>query len=221
MKRFTENESAWADFLMCKAALIIASIVIFAGLFHLVADFKDLEAQEQLEYLVQDFRTRVDEVEMRSLEERFSNTVPESQETSGSQGTFDPQRVYYYCFSDKEVFQVLPFKEDVRILVSGEYVCLEAEYHGKPFRAVSPFTFRVLPFSEPELHEKLRARFGTEGSEISPLRVDYTDFLTFVQSMGTQQVILDPEKNISVKNEYIYINDREGVFTFGCTLVYQ
>jgi hypothetical protein len=39
--------------------------------------------------------------------------------------------------------------------------------------------------------------------------------------MGVQQVVLDPEENISVKNEYIYINDREGVFTFGCTLVYQ
>lgn len=221
LKDFTEDDSAWADFLICKAALILASIVIFAGLFHLATGFKDLETQEQLDCLAQDFKTRVDEAGMRNLQENFPTKFSGYQETSGSQQSFDSQETYYYRFNDKEVFQALPFRQEVRVLVSGEYVCLEAEYCGKSFRAVSPFTFRVLPFSEPELKDKLRTRFGTEGSEASPLTADYNEFLTFVQNLGTQEVILDPEGDISVKKEDIYINSNEGVFTFGCVLVYQ
>jgi len=158
---------------------------------------------------------------MRNLQENFPTKFSGYQETPGPQQSFDSQETYYYRFNDKEIFQELPFREDVRILVSGEYVCLEAEYCGKPFRAVSPFTFRVLPFSEPELQEKLRTRFGTDGSEMFPLTVDYKEFLTFMQDLGTQEIILNPEEDISIKKEDIYINSNEGVFTFGSVLVYQ
>jgi hypothetical protein len=215
-KDFSENDSAWADLLISKAALILASVILFAALFQLAAGFKDLEAQEQLDFLARDFKTEVDEVEIRSIQEDFPSKFP-----GGSQETFDSQGTYYYRFNEKEVFRALPFREDVKVLVSGEYVCLEAEYNERSFRAVRPFACRVLPFNESVLQEKLRTRFGTDGSEMSPLTADYKEILTFLQNMGTQEIILDPEESISVKKEHIYINDSEGGFAFGCILVYQ
>ena len=62
MRDFARDNSAWADFLISKAALILASIILFAALFDLVAGFKELEAQEQLDSLARDFKTAVDEV---------------------------------------------------------------------------------------------------------------------------------------------------------------
>lgn len=203
MRDFTGDNSAWADFLISKAALVLASIVLFAAVFHLLAGFKDLEAQEQLDYLARDFKTRVDEAGARNFQETFN-----SQET-------------LYCFSDKEVFRALPFGEDVKIRVSGEYVCLEAESEARGFRAVRPFAFRVLPFNESVLQEKLRTRFGAEGSEVSPLIADYTEIEIFLQALGTEEAILDPEENISLKKELIYVKGKEGVSAFGCILIYQ
>src|SRR5690606_5612197 len=127
----------WADFLISKGALILVSVVLFAALFHLVTDFKDLEAQEQLDSLARDFKTEVDEVELRSLQEDFPSKFP-----GDSQETFDSQGTHYYRFNEKEVFRALPFREDVKVLVSGEYVSLEAEYNERSFRAVRPFACR-------------------------------------------------------------------------------
>lgn len=222
MKDFTGDNSAWADFLISKAALILVSIVLFVALFHLIAEFKDLEAQQQLESLAQDFKTRVDETGTKSLQEEFPNKFSgSSQETFDSHEAPDSQGVYNYRFSDKDVFRALPFREDVKVLVSGEYVCLEAKSDERIYRAVKPFAFRVLPCSEPMIQDKLRMRFGAEGSEKSPLKADYKEVLTYLQDMGTQETILDPEEYISIKKENLYISDREGVFTFGCILVYQ
>ena len=58
VRDFNGDNSAWADFLISKAALILASIVLFAAFFHLFAGFKDLEAQEQLDYLALGFQNR-------------------------------------------------------------------------------------------------------------------------------------------------------------------
>ena len=58
MRDFTDDNSAWADFLISKAALILASIILFAALFHLVSGFKDFETQKQLDYLALGFQKR-------------------------------------------------------------------------------------------------------------------------------------------------------------------
>ena len=150
MRKFTDDNSAWADFLISKAALILANIILFAALFHLIAGFEELEKQEQLDFLARDFKTAVDKAGAGSFQ-------------GASQGAS-------YCFNEKEVFQALQFG-DVKICVSGEYVCLKAESNGMNFSAVRPFAFRILPFEDSLLREKLRTRFGTDGSEEAPLKL--------------------------------------------------
>ncbi len=237
MRDFARDDSAWADFLISKAALILASVILFAALFNLVAGFKELETQEQLDFLARDFKTAVDEVgsvNSRSDNSGLDNSGSDNSESGNLraetqqdfQGEFqdeyqDEFHESFYCFKEKEIFRNLPFEGDLKIRVSGEYVCLEAESGKRSFRAVRPFAFRVLPFNESVLHEKLSVEFGAPGSEETPLTADYFEIEAFLQALGIEEAVLNPDENISLNKELIYVKDGEGVSAFGCVLVYQ
>lgn len=233
MRNFALDDSAWADFLISKAALILASVVLFAVLFHLVVGFKELEAQEQLDFLAHDFKTAVDRVGSDNsgsynpgsgssgLDRAESGSFGERSQQDSQVGSQDKFKESVYCFEEKEIFRNSRFARDIKVRVSGEYVCLEAEYDKQSFRAVRPFAFRVLPFSESVLHERLNAEFGAWGSEDSPLKTDYSKIETFLETIGTEGVTLNPDKDISLKKELIHVKDGEETFAFGCVLVYQ
>lgn len=201
MKEILAEESAWADFLISKAALILSSVVLFAALFQLAAGFKDLEAQEKLDFLARDFKAAVDTV-------GAENFPGETQEVS-------------YRFDENEVFLTSPFDEDLEVYVSGEYVHLKAESGGENFNAVRPFTFRVLPINESVLRGRLYTEFGNDGSEKSPVSADYQEIIEFLKISGTEEATLSADENISIKKESIYIKGNEGVSTFDYILVYQ
>ncbi len=201
VKDLSADESAWADFLISKAALILASVVLFAALFQMVAGFKDLEAQEELDFLARDFKAAVDKV-------GSDNFPGETQEIS-------------YLFDKNEVFLASPFGENIEVCVSGEYVHLKAESGGENFSAVKPFTFGVLPFNESELRKKLYTRFGADGSEESPLTADLQEVIDFLKVSGTEEAILRADENISIKKESVYIRGIEGGSAFDYVLVYQ
>ena len=205
MKNFASDNSAWADFLISKAALILASIVLFTALFHLVSGFKEVQVQEQLEALANDFKAETDRKGAENFQEGFREDFPEST----------------YCFPEKELYNTLPPGTDVKVRISGEYVCLEAEVEGKFFRAVRPFAFKVLPLKETEVHDRLHSRFGTDGSKDGPIIFPFSDVEAFLQELGTQEIILDSEENITFKKEPIHMRDHQGVSAFGCVLVYQ
>lgn len=106
MKNFSSDDSAWADFLISKAALILASIILFTGLFHLVSGFKEVQVQEQLENLANDFKAEVDRKGAVNFQEDFGEDFPEST----------------YCFSEKELYRTLPPGTDIKVRISGEYI---------------------------------------------------------------------------------------------------
>lgn len=201
IKELLAEESAWADFLISKAALVLSSVVLFAALFQLAAGFKDLEAQEELDFLARDFKAAVDNAGAESF-------PGETQEIS-------------YRFDENEVFLASPFGEDLEVYVSGEYVHLKAESGGENFSAVRPFAFRVLPFNESELRGKLYTRFGNDGSEGSPLSADFQEIIEYLKMTGTEEVLLSANDNISIKKEFVYIRGSEGVSAFDYILVYQ
>lgn len=217
MRNFTADDSAWADFLISKAAVILASIVLFAALFHLLAYFKDFETQKQLDSLALDFKDAVDKVGAMNFQEKVSKGPPNESANESA----EEFKEISYCFNEKEGFRTLRFGKDLKIRVSGEYVILEAESDGRNFSAVRPFAFRILPFNESVLREKLHTRFGTDGSASSPLKDDHEKIEAFIQMLGTEKAILDPELNITLKKELIYVKEDEGVSTFACILIYQ
>jgi hypothetical protein len=209
VKDFIRDNSAWADFLISKTSLIIASVVLFSALFHLVSNFKELEVQEQLDSLALDFKKSVDQVEAENFQQSSQTEF---------QGNFQE---IYYCFEEKENFRALPSGGDIKLRVSGEYVSLEAKYDEKSFVSVKPFAFIVLPFNDSVLQERLRIKFGTEDSKENPLKANYSEIKAFLQVLGTNETLLDPQKNISIKNNLIYVKDGEVVSAFGCVLIYQ
>lgn len=235
MRDFVRDNSAWADFLISKAALILASVVFFAALFNLVAGFKELESQEQLDFLARDFKTAVDEAGSGKpgsggSESDYSGSGSLSGSMSGSLREGAQQRFHdesqefhesLYCFEEKEIFRDSPFAGDLKVRVSGEYVCLEAGSGERSFRAVRPFAFRVLPFNESVMHEKLIANFGAQGSKEFPLKAGYSEIETFLRALGTEEAVLNPNEDISLKKELIYLENEEEVSAFGCVLVYQ
>jgi hypothetical protein len=197
MRDLTVDDSAWADFLISKAALIISSVVLFAALFHLVSGFKDIETQQKLDSLARDFKNTVDKVGAVNFPE------------------------ISYCFKEQDAYQALSSGKDLNIRVSGEYICLEVESGERKFSAVRPFAFRILPFNNSVLQEKLNTRFGARGSADSPLRVNYAEIESFFSMLGTEEAVMDPEVKISLKKELIYVKDGEEVSTFACILIYQ
>lgn len=226
MRNFARNDSAWADFLISKAALILASVILFAALFNLVASFKELETREKLDFLALDFKTAVDEVGSGNSGSGNSQVGAQEKFQGEFQGEFqsgfrDGSHESLYCFNEQEIFRDLPFAGDIKVKVSGEYVCLEAESGEQSFRAVKPFAFRVLPLNESTLHEKLSEEFGAPGNEETSLTADYSEIGAFLQALGTEEVVLNPGENISLKKEFIYVKDEEEVSAFGCVLVYQ
>jgi hypothetical protein len=201
VKELSADESAWADFLISKAALVLASIVLFAALFQLAAVFKDIEAQEELDFLARDFKATVDKV-------GADNFPGKTQEIS-------------YRFDENEVLLTSHFGEDIEVYVSGEYVHLKAESNGRKFSAVRPFTFKVLPFNESELRRKLYTRFGADGSEESPLSTNFQEIIEFLRVSGTEEAFLSADENISITKEFVYIKGSKGVSAFEYVLVYQ
>jgi hypothetical protein len=237
VRDFARDDSAWADFLISKAALILASIILFTALFNLVTGFKELETREKLDFLALDFKTAVDDVGSSNSESGNSRSGDSGSKSSGldnfqtgaqqgfqgetQNGSQDEFSESFYCFSEQEIFRDLPFAGDIKVRISGEYVCLEADYEERSFRAVKPFAFRVLPLNESTLHEKLIAKFEAQGNEEIPLTADYSEIIAFLQVLGTEEAVLNPGENISLKKEFIYVKDEEGISTFGCVLVYQ
>jgi hypothetical protein len=209
VRNIIDNSSAWADFLISKAALILASVIIFAALFHLVTGFKNFETQKQLDYIALDFKKAVDEAGAGNIQEEY---------TEGNSEEF--KEISYY-FNEREAFRASPYGRDIKIAVSGEYVSLKAKSHGRNFSTARPFTFRIIPSSESVFREKLLSKFGAEGSKKRPLTASYTEIQAFIQMLGTEEAILNPEERISLKKELIYVEDEEGVSTFACILVYQ
>jgi len=201
VKELSGDESAWSDFLISKAGLALASIVFFAAVFQLTSGFKELEAQEQLDLLARDFKVAVDKAGARNL-------PGEKQEIS-------------YRFDENEVFLTSPFRGNVEVYVSGEYVHLKAEAGGKNFSAVRPFAFKVLPFNESELRGRLHSKFGNDGCENSPLKANFQEVTIFLQTAGTEEVILHTDKPISIKKELVYLKRSEGVSAFEYILIYQ
>ncbi|WP_440945614.1 hypothetical protein ACSAZL_16070 [Methanosarcina sp. T3] len=201
-KDLLENESAWADFLISKGALILASVILFAALFQLAAGFKVLETREQLDLLARDFKATVDEAGAGYFQEEVSED-------------------FSYRFDENEVFRASSFRENIEVCISGEYVHLKAKCDEKSFSAVKPFAFRVLPFNESVLRGKLHTEFGAEGNEDSPLTAEFQEIKAFLRVSGAKEVVLNADENISIKKELIYVRDSEGVSAFACVLVYQ
>ena len=159
MRDFTARQLCMGRFSYFKSGSDTCKCYPFCGALSSCCQvLKTLKHRNNWILLPWDFKTAVDEVGERNFQEEFPDkALDESQKTSMISGE------YLLFLVIKRFFGLYPFEGDVKIRISGEYVCLEAESYERSFRAVRPFAFRVLPFNETVLQEKLLARFGAGG----------------------------------------------------------
>lgn len=192
-----KERCGWVDFTLSKTALILASVIIISAMYHLEADLGNLNTEIELNAIALDFKSAINDVGNEGFE-------------------IAPIRTYSFDLTRKNID-----KTDLDVYISGEYVRIETETDERTFYAVKPLTFRTLTFDEKTLRNELANRFEHNGSKKNPIISNPTEVIDFLSSKGTQEVLLDKEKEIHIQKTSVYVNTNDGVNKLDCVLVYQ
>jgi len=195
------DERAWIDLLLSKVALILASVIILAALYHLAADAGRMNHDRQLEVIAQDFRSAID------------SAGRDSDGAGGKNYSFDP-----YEYHGR-------FGSGLNASVSGEYVTASFDEKGRKYTSVKPLTYKTLPFSEAEVRKELTDAFsaaGTQGQPI-PASIGPERLTGFLATLGTKEKNLNISTPVHIEKTLIYAYNLNGtgVKELEYILVYQ
>ena len=194
------DRSGWIDFTLSKIAMIIASVIIIAAAFQLAVDFKDIGRENELGIITLDFKSAVDNV--------------------GSD-TFNAGVMQTYSF-DMSKFDFDNGIYDINASISGEYVRMTATTSdGRSIHAVKPLTFRVLPFNESALRNKLMGRFSNDGTVDDPIVSDYATVMDFLSKTSADEIMLNTNMDVYIQKTFTYIITDSGVNKLDYVLVHQ
>lgn len=198
---FSNDTNAWIDLILSKTALIFASIIILAALYHLTAELQQVDKQRQLDAIAQDFRSAIDS----------TGKSPYGTSPANTSYFFDPYR------RDGQ------FNSQLKASVSGEYVSVLHEEDDKSIYAVKPLSYRTLPYNDSEIRDKLLDHFSASGDLNDPIMPPFTypnvtDFLT---SLGTKEENLNTSTKVHIVKTLIHINNGTEVKKLDYVLVYQ
>ncbi|KXS44962.1 MAG: hypothetical protein AWU59_179 [Methanolobus sp. T82-4] len=198
---FRNNDRAWIDLILSKTALIFASIIILAALYHLSADFQQADKQRQLDAIAQDFRSAIDSAG-QSPHGTSSSNISYSFDAYGPEGQFTGQPDAW---------------------VSGEYVGMSYGENNRTIYAVKPLTYKTLPYNETIMRNKLLNRFSASGELADPIVSPFTylnvsDFLT---TLGTKEKNLNTSAKVHIVKTLIHVQNGTEVRELEYVLVYQ
>ncbi|MDW7731457.1 MAG: hypothetical protein SCH66_03390 [Methanolobus sp.] len=198
---FANDTKAWIDLILSKAALIFASIIILAALYHLTADLQQADKQRQLDAIAQDFRSAIDS----------TGQSPYGTSSANISYFFDPYR------RDGR------FSSQLNASVSGEYVSVLHEEDDKSICSVKPLSYRTLPYNDSEIRDELLDSFSARGELNDPIMppftyLNVTDLLT---SLGVKEKNLNISTKVHIVKTLIYIQNGTEVKELEYVLVYQ
>lgn len=195
------DERAWIDLLLSKVALILASVIILAALYHLAADAGRMSQDRQLEVIAQDFRSAIDSAGRDSYGAGCKNYSFDLHQHHGS------------------------FGSGLNVFVSGEYVTASFDEKERRYTSVKPLTYKTLPFSEAELRKELTDAFSATGTQDQPIPASVgSEYLTgFLASLGTKEKNLNTSTPVHIEKSLIcvYNLNGTGVKELEYILVYQ
>ncbi len=198
---FIADDRAWIDLLLSKVALIFASIIILAALYHLAADAGRMNQDRQLDAIAQDFRSAIDSAGKSSYE-------------AGG-------KIYFFDAYKKHG----SFGSGLNASVSGEYVSMSFEEKGRRYGSVKPLMYKTLPLSEDEVRGELMGAFSANGniSQPIPASYGYTGVTEFLAALGTKEENLNTSIEIHIEKTLVYIQNLNGtgVKELEYILVYQ
>lgn len=198
---FRNNDRAWIDLILSKTALIFASIIILAALYHLSADLQQADKQRHLDAIAQDFRSAID-LAGQSPHGTSSANISYSFDTYGPEGKLTGQPDAW---------------------VSGEYVVISYEENNRNIYAVKPLAYRTLPYNETVIRDKLLNQFSASGESADPIVSPFkssnvTEFLT---TLGTKEKNLNTSTKVHIVKSLIYLENGTEVRELEYVLVYQ
>ncbi|WP_406659639.1 hypothetical protein V7O66_07245 [Methanolobus sp. ZRKC3] len=198
---FLEDKGAWIDLILSKTALIFATVVILAALYHFAADLEQLNQKEQLEVISQDMSYAIDSV----------GSSPYRSPSAKKDYSFDKYR------GDRGFFDTM------NVSVSGEYIAVSHRENNREIFSAEPLTYRTLALTPEELSSEMIQRFSAGGELNDPINLPFTyeDIFDFLAYLGTKETELNTSTEVHIAKTLIfYINDTE-VRDLEYILVYQ
>ncbi|TGC10573.1 hypothetical protein [Methanolobus halotolerans] len=201
LKNFTNDSTAWIDLILSKTALIFASIIILAAVYHLTAEIQQADKQRQLDAMAQDFRSAIDSVGQSHYGMASANIS------------------YFFDTYDRSG----RFTDQLNASVSGEYAGISYEEDDKLIYAVKPLAYKTLPYNESEIRNELLDHFSASGNRTQPIMppFTYSNVTDLLTSLATKEKNLNTSTKVHIVKSLIYVVNNSEVRELEYILVYQ
>ena len=195
ISKFLRDERAWVDFVLSRTALILASVVVIAAVYHFAVSIQEVNRQKELDLLSTELVSYIDKAGSSPYEVNFT-----------------------YNFNKEQLshFQGQPLEA----MISGEYVVISTNVDGRPIISAKTPAFRVYPYSHTTLYNDLRSEYGSSGTMSEPVRANHTDIIEYLTSTTTD-VSFNASNPINIHKTFIYFASNTNVEKIGYVLFYQ
>ncbi|WP_340818821.1 hypothetical protein [Methanolobus sp. WCC4] len=196
-----DDDNAWADLILSKTALILATVIILTAVYALATSSSEIIEKDELEVLTMDIASSIDSV------------------GSVRSGTGNVTRTYTF---DTHNELIIDYKR-LNISVSGEYVTAGFDDNGNTVRAARALSYRTLPFSNVELRGLLKDRFAAEGTENQPINSAYpfTDVTEFLSIEAADAIHLNTSMDVLIEKVSVFVTGGSEVKELEYILVHQ
>lgn len=201
INRLITDDSAWADLLLSKTALILATLIVLTAVYSLAGSSADIVRKNELEVIATDIASNIDS----------AGSLRSDNPTSCM--TFDPESYE----------QQLSKRSELNISISGEYVFCTLKENGRDVSAARQLSYRTLPLSRNKLRNLLSGAFGADGNISQPINsvFPYTDITDFLAERGTGELYLNASKELHIQKTTVFVTDGSEVNGLEYILVYQ
>ncbi len=195
------NETAWADLILSKTALILATAIILTAVYSLSGTYSDLAKKDELEAIAVGLMSNINSA------------------GSARPGADDTIRTYYFDINSGK----LADHENLNVSVSCEYVVCTLEDRERNISAVRPLCYSTLPFTPGKVRSILTERFAASGNISQPVNsvFPYADVTEFLAMKGTEELFLNMSKEVHIQKTSVFVTDGSKVNELEYILVYQ
>lgn len=195
MSGFLQDERAWVDFVLSKTALILASVVVIAAIYHFAVSMDEVNHQKELDVLSTELLSYIDKAGSSTDEVNITYT-------------FNKEHLSHFQGQHLET------------LISGEYVVVYANIDGRSIISAKTPAFRVYPYPPSVLYDDLRSEYGSSGTITEPIRAEHADMIGYLTSR-TDEVSFNASNQVYIQKTFIYFIGDVNVEKIGYVLVYQ
>ncbi len=198
---FVKDQRAWIDLIISKTALIFATVIILAALYHLASDLQELNRKEELDIVTQELAYTIDAV------------------GSSQYGISASKKEYVFDSygMSKDIF------DRMNVSVSGEYISASCRDNEKELIAVSPLTYKTLAYSPDDISIRMIQRFSASGDANDPVHYPYTytDVSEFLTKLGTKETNLNTSTKVHIVKTLMCCTNNTEAKELEYILVYQ